>query len=202
MVTQILWTLNMLTNQNKTLLRAFILFFGLLISYQAWSFGEPCFEVATKAGAQIYQPEPKRIASLLSLAQLPKEFELTLLERNGAWHIYQTMKSWFSPGTCAPLQREYEGKVYDFMPVLLNKQSGSSAVVIGSLIIKTYQEEDLYTMESTYGFKMLTQLPNPRMAIFDVKPTTSYDVLLETLENDKDIEYAVPLFSEPRYRTR
>jgi hypothetical protein len=88
------------------------------------------------------------------------------------------------------------------MPVLSNKESGYSAVIIGSLIIKTYQEDDLQPLESTYGFKKLTQLPNPRMAIFDVKPTHSYDLLLETLENDKNIEYAVPLFSEPRYRTR
>jgi hypothetical protein len=192
----------MITNQNNTLLRAFILFVGLLISYQAWSYGEPCFTVAVKAGEKTYQPEPKRIASLLPLALLPTEFELTLLERNGAWHIYETAESWFTADTCAPLQKVYNGKVYDFMPVLLNKQSGSSAVVIGSLIIKTYQEDDLHTMESTYGFKMLTQLPSPRMAIFDVKPTTSYDAVLEMLENDKDIEYAVPLFSEPRYRTR
>ncbi len=192
----------MITNQKNRLLTAFILALGLTTSYQAWSFGEPCFTVAIKAGENTYKPVPKRIASLLPLASFPKEFELTLLERNGAWHIYETAESWFTADTCAPLQKVYNGKVYDFMPVLLNKQSGSSAVVIGSLIIKTYQEDDLHTMESTYGFKMLTQLPSPRMAIFDVKPTTSYDAVLEMLENDKDIEYAVPLFSEPRYRTR
>ena len=192
----------MITNQKNTLLKVFILVLGLTTSYQAWSFGEPCFTVAIKAGESTYQPEPKRIASLLPLASFPAEFELTLLERNGAWHIYQTPESWFTADTCAPLQKVYQGKVYDFMPVLLNKQSGSSAVIIGSLIIKTYQEEDLHTIESTYGFKKLTQLPNPNMAIFDVKPTTSYDVLLNTLENDKNIQYAVPLFSEPRYRTR
>lgn len=192
----------MLTNQKNILLHTFILFFGLLLSHQAWSFGEPCFMVATKAGADIYQPKPKRIASLLPLASLPAEFELTLLERNGAWHIYQTVESWFTKETCAPLRKLYDDRVYDFMPVLFNKQSGSSAVIIGSLIIKTYQEDDLNTIESTYGFKKLTQLPNPRMAIFDVKPTTSYDLLLERLGNDKDIEFALPLFSEPRYRTQ
>ncbi len=192
----------MLTNQKNTLLKTFILVLGLSISHQAWSFGEPCFKVANKAGEHTYQPEPKRIASLLPLTSFPAEFELTLLERNGAWHIYQTAESWFTPETCGPLQKAHAGKVYDFMPVLLNKQSGSSAVIIGSLIIKTYQEDDLHSIESTYGFKKLTQLPNPNMAIFDVKPTASYDVLLETLENDKNIQYAVPLFSEPRYRTR
>lgn len=192
----------MLINQKKTLLHAFILFLGLSLSYQAWSFGEPCYQVAQSAGAHTYQTVEKRVASLQPLSKLPPSLGLSLLERNGAWHIYQVPVDWAMPEECAPFNKVVKGQVFEFTPVLLNKQSGASAVIIGSLIIKSYQAEDLLTIESTYGFKMLTQLPNPRMAIFDIKPTASYDELLKTLENDKDIEYAVPLFSEPRYRTR
>lgn len=187
----------------KRFFQSVLLLIGVLLSGQAWSaFSTPCKLVELAVGSEIYQTQPQRVASLLSPSQLPQAFELTLLERNGAWSTYQTPEVWFNKTNCAPLSKTFEGRSYEFMPVLLNKQTGHNAVVIGSVILKVYRVEHIQAIVARYGFKLFTRLTNSRTVIVDVKPTDSYDRLFERLNNDRDIEFAVPLFSEPRYKYR
>ena len=84
------------------------------------------------------------------------------------------------------------------MPVLLNKMTGSNAVITGAFIVKTYRTRDLEKVMQRYGFKALSPLTNPQSMIVDVKPTKSYDLLIRALDRDKDVELALPLLSEPR----
>jgi hypothetical protein len=154
------------------------------------------------ADAKVYQAQPNRLASLLPLDKMPAEWQLTQVESHGAWFIYKTEHPDLSYTLCAPLSRTFQTKSYEFMPVFLNKQTGVNAVLTGTFIIKSYQPEDLDKIVTRYGFKLLTRLPNPLTAIVDVLPQESFDSLLETLDRDKDVQFAVPILSEPRYKTR
>ncbi|WP_127471101.1 hypothetical protein [Thiomicrorhabdus aquaedulcis] len=179
-----------------------LLLAGLLVSNQAWSFTQPCELVVKMADAKVYQAQPNRLASLLPLNKLPEEWQLTQLETHGAWFVYSTTHPDLSYTQCAPLSRLFNNKPYEFMPVFLNKQTGVNAVLTGTFIVKSYEADDLDKIVNRYGFKLLTRLPNPLTAIVDVLPQTSFDTLLETLDRDKDVQFAVPILSEPRYKTR
>ncbi|WP_321324789.1 hypothetical protein [Thiomicrorhabdus sp.] len=179
----------------------FVLLLALFLqSYQAWSFSEPCQLVAKMAGNNEYQQEPNRIASLNPPADIPKEWKLELLENHGAWYVYQTDKPWFTKENCAPLTKKSlkdNSKVL-FMPVLLNKKTGHNAVVTGTFIIKVYHKRDLPKVVKRYGFLPVSPLPNPESMIVEVRTTDSYDLLIQTLDRDKDVDLALPLLSEPR----
>ena len=179
-----------------------LLILGLLGATQARAYLYGCELVAQMAGPA-YEIRNQRVASLLIPEQLPSEFQLTLLEQNGGWFIYQADTEWFSKTTCAPIiKQDLSQKVYEFSPVLFNRQTGMNAVINGSFLIKTYKEADIDKIAEQYGFVKVTQLPNRFTAIFDVKPQTSYDELLQRLDRDKNIQVAAPLLSEPRYRLR
>ncbi len=169
-------------------------------SYQAWSYAEPCQLVAQMAGNQEYKPQSMRVASMTTPSAMPKEWQLSLLENHGAWYVYQTATSWFTKETCAPFKKGLPSSelFIEFMPVLLNKQTGHNAVITGTFIIKTYRKNDLKKVINRYQFKALSPLPNPQSMIVDVKPTDSYDLLIQALDRDKDVILALPLLSEPR----
>lgn len=181
-------------------LRITLLFALLLPSYQAWSYSEPCQLVAQMAGNKEYEQQPKRIASMTRPDNMPKEWQLSLLENHGAWFVYQTEVSWFTKERCAPIQKRVENhsSIVEFMPVLLNQKTGHNAVITGTFIIKTYRTRNLKEVIQRYQFKTLSPLPNPQSMIVDVKPTQSYDELIQALDRDKDVVLALPLLSEPR----
>jgi len=179
-----------------------ILGFSLLYSYQAWSYAEPCQLVAKMAGNHEYKQKPMRLATMTQPDEIPAEWHLSLIEQHGSWSIFQTNQAWFLKETCAPLSKRNEanGHIVEFMPVLLNLKTGSNAVITGTFIIKTYHKRDLDKVVQRYGFKELSPLPNPQSLIVDVKPTSSYDLLIRALDLDKDVDLALPLLSEPRKR--
>jgi hypothetical protein len=179
-------------------------FFGFvfLYSYQAWSYSEACQLVAQMAGNKEYKQQPFRVATMEQPEAIPKDWGLSLIEQHGAWSIYQTDQAWFTKQSCAPLVKKATNSNYkvEFIPVLLNKTTGSNAVITGTFIIKTYKTRDLEKVIQRYHFKMLSPLPNPQSAIVDVKPVESYDLLIRALDRDKDVALAMPLLSEPRRR--
>jgi hypothetical protein len=178
--------------------------FGILLlitSLSAQAFTEACQLVAQMAGPD-YQAKPKRFGSLTAPEDMPKSVEASFIERNGGWFIYQASKDWFDVDHCGPKTQTVGSTTYEFVPVLLNRRSGSNAVVNGVFLIKTYREEHIGQIAERYGFKVVTPLPNRFTAVFDVKPQVSYDKLIETLDRDRDVEFAVPLLSEPHYRPR
>ncbi len=169
-------------------------------SLNVFAFSEPCQLVAQMAGNQEYEQKPLRMASMVKPELIPGGWHLQFLESHGAWFIYQSEQAWIGKEQCAPLQKQIDGKTIEFMPVLLNKQSGHNAVITGTFIIRVYRKQHLQKVMQQYGFKMLSPLPNPRSVIVDVKPTASYDLLIRDLDKDKNIELALPLLSEPRLR--
>lgn len=173
----------------------------LVVSSSVQAFTEACQLVAQMAGPD-YQAKPKRFGSLTAPEDMPKSVEASFIERNGGWFIYQASKDWFDVDHCGPKAQTVGSTTYEFVPVLLNRRSGSNAVVNGVFLIKTYREEHIGQIAERYGFKMVTPLPNRFTAVFDVKPQVSYDKLIETLDRDRDVEFAVPLLSEPHYRPR
>lgn len=183
-----------------TVLRLTVLCFLFFQSYQAWSFSQPCQLVAEMAGNKEYNQEPNRVASLNPPTDMPKQWNLNLLENNGAWYVYQTDKPWFTKETCAPLTKKslIDDSNVLFMPVLLNKKTGHNAVVTGTFIIKVYHKRDLQKVVKRYGFLPVSPLPNPESMIVEVRTTDSYDLLIQTLDRDKDVKLALPLLSEPR----
>lgn len=182
------------------LFQLLILGFSFLYSYQAWSYAESCQLVAKMAGNHEYKQKPMRLATMTQSDEVPLEWHLNLIEQHGAWSIYQTDQAWFLKETCAPITKRNvsNGRTIEFMPVLLNKKTGSNAVITGTFIIKTYRKRDLDKVIQRYKFKELSPLPNPQSMIVDVKPTKSYDLLIRTLDRDKDVDLALPLLSEPR----
>ena len=178
-----------------------LLFLLMLQSYQAWSFAEPCQLVAQMAGDKgEYKQQPLRIASMTTPNKMPIKWSLSLIENHGAWYVYQTPTTWFNKESCAPIKRSIatDNTLIEFMPVLLNTRTGHNAVITGTFIIKTYRKSDLKKVMQHYHFKGLSPLPNPQSMIVDVKPTDSYDLLIETLDRDNDVILALPLLSEPR----
>jgi len=181
----------------------FVLFgFVFLYSYQAWSYSEPCQLVAQMAGNEEYKQQPLRVATMVATDAVSKKWGLSLIEQHGAWSIYQTDQAWFTKQSCAPLVKTNDdnGLTVEFMPVLLNKITGSNAVITGTFIVKTYRTRDLEKVMKRYNFKMLSPLPNPQSVIVDVRPVESYDLLIRALDRDKDVALAMPLLSEPRRR--
>jgi len=156
-----------------------------------------CQLVAQKAGDS-YQTKPNRFATNFAPEQLHQDIDATLIERSGIWFIYQTDQVQFARLHCAPR------KVHDMtmLPVVLNKASGSNAVVNGVFMLQTHRWEDINLIAQQYSFKKITQLPNRFTAIFDVKPQESYDEMIIKLDNDKNIARIVPLLSEKRHHSR
>lgn len=178
-------------------MKKLILFVLLFMATPSFAYLQACQLVAEKAGKQ-YHSEPNRFASVSAPEDLPESFSATLIERNGMWFIYQADDEWFGKEECAP--KTVQG--IETVPVLLNKQSGGNAVVNGAFLIKTWQVKHIDEIAPRYHFVKITQLPNRFTAIFDTKPQTSYDQLIEKLESEKDIEIFAPMLSEPRYRAR
>ncbi len=177
------------------------LFIGLwLFSTTASSFSEPCQLVAQMAGNKEYQQKPMRVASMKPLHAIPEVFGLRHLESHGAWHIYQTPQPWMLKEQCAPFRKSAFGQTIWFSPVVLNKRTGHNAVITGSFIIKIYRKQHWNRVARKYGLTMLSPLPNPKSFIVDVKPTSSYDLLIKGLDLDKDVALGLPLLSEPRPR--
>lgn len=168
-----------------------------LVNHSANAYLQACQLVAEKAGKS-YQVKTLRFATVVAPEDLPKNLTANLLERNGMWFIYQAEDELFSKAECASQKKHG----IEILPVLFNRSSGHNAVINGVFAIKTYREKDIHLVANKHNFRKITQLPNRFTAIFDVKPQSSYDALIEQLEDDKDIEKLVPLLSEPRNRTR
>lgn len=164
------------------------------------AFSQACQLVAKMAGNEQYKQHSYRIATMSPPKRLPAEWNLSLVENHGAWFIYQTDHSWMSREQCAPMLRRHGKHNFQFMPVLLNKQTGHNAVITGSFIIEVYKKQAWNRVMKKYGFKMLSPLPSPKSMIVDVKPTRSYDFLIKNLDRDNDVTLALPLLSEPRLR--
>ncbi|WP_028485957.1 hypothetical protein [Thiomicrorhabdus chilensis] len=186
---------------KKIIWAGLVLGISFITSQQAAAFTGPCQLVAKMAGPA-YETKALRVASFTAESAMPQAFELSFLEQNGGWFIYQTQQSWFDKESCAPLVKWHENKAIEFAPVLFNTSTGRNAVVTPSFLIKTYNKDDIDKMAGRYGFKLLTHLPRGSSAIFDVTGVTSYDRMLEELDRDKDVQVAAPVLSEPRYRLR
>lgn len=170
-----------------------------VVSLPVQAFTEACQLVAKMAGPD-YENKPNRFGSMQSPDDIPDEFGAQLIGRNGGWFIYQGKKAWFDMNHCAPNVKSSGTRVVEIVPVLLNKKTGHNAVINGIFLIKTYRQEHIDLIAKRYGFRKVSPLPNRFTAVFDVKPQTSYDHLIETLDRDRDIEFAAPLLSEPHYR--
>ncbi|MDG6777328.1 hypothetical protein QCB44_01275 [Thiomicrorhabdus sp. zzn3] len=186
---------------KKSICSGLLACLSLFMLPSANAFNEACQLVAKMAGPA-YVIQENRVASFTPPDKMPEEFELTLLEQNGGWFVYQTQQAWFDKETCALLHKPSDQGRFDFAPVLLNQSTGSHAVVTSSFMIKTYRKQDIEKMAERYHFRLLTLLPSGSAAIFDVGEVASYDRMLETLDRDKDVQVAAPLLSEPRYRLR
>lgn len=170
-----------------------------MMSLPVQAFTEACQLVAQMAGPS-YENKPNRFGSMQSPDEMPKALDAQLIGRNGGWFIYQGDTAWFDVDHCAPIIHSVGSHSVEMVPVLLNKQSGHNAVINGIFLIKTYRQEHIDLIAERYGFQKVSPLPNRFTAVFDVKPQTSYDHLIETLDQDRDIEFAAPLLSEPHYR--
>ncbi|MDR9498901.1 MAG: hypothetical protein RI556_06980 [Hydrogenovibrio sp.] len=170
----------------------------LVWPFSANAYTQPCELVAQLAGAP-YQVQPDRMATLQppDLWQAQPQRAPALLQRNGAWFVYQSERPWFERDACAPFQQAVDGQTVTWVPVVLNRQTGVNAVVTSRFVIKVRKQRDLEVLSRRYGFNLITRLPNRFTAVFDVGQPASYDALLETLDRDQDIEYAVPIVSEP-----
>lgn len=187
---------------KKQVFSGLLIFAGFIFSNPVLSFTQACQLVAQMAGPA-YETEPLRVASFEGPDDMPSEFGLAFLGQNGAWFIYQAEATWFvDRETCIPKIRLYGNKRFEFSPVLINQQTGHNAVVTPSFMLKTYREEDIHKIAERYDFRLLTLMPSGKAAIFDVSGVASYDKMLEELDRDKDIQFAVPVLAEPRHRLR
>jgi hypothetical protein len=170
----------------------------LVWPFSVQAYTQPCELVAQLAGAQ-YQVQPNRMATLQppDLCQAKPQRAPALLQRNGAWFVYQSKQPWFKRDACAPFRQTVDGQTVTWVPVVLNRQTGVNAVVTSRFVIKVRKQRDLEVLSRRYGFNLITRLPNRFTAVFDVGEPASYDALLETLDRDRDVEYAVPIVSEP-----
>lgn len=161
------------------------------------AYTEPCQLVAQMAGAE-YEARPNLFASLLPPSKFSEKASVSLVERNGAWFVYEGGGSWFNVDSCAPsILATLPEDAIEIIPVLINIKTGKSAVVTGLFLIKVYKEKHLGGIANRYHFKKISTLPNRFTAIFDVRPQTSYDALIEYLDRERDIEWIAPLLSEP-----
>lgn len=167
-------------------------------SGQVFAYTQPCQLVQKMAGFESYKLQPLRVASMKAPEDLPAGIKLTLLERHGAWYVYQTPEPWYGTQECAPLKKQS----IEFMPVMLNRQTGHNAVLTGSFILKVHRARDLETVIERYGVSLVTYLPKADSAIVDVRPIKSYDELILRMDIDKDVQLLAPLFSEPRMRRK
>lgn len=175
---------------------------SVFITSSAHAYLLPCQLVTQMAGSKIYEAKLQRVASMTAPQDLPSEFNLELLERQGGWYVYHTPVSWFERQTCGPQLKTFEQKRFQFMPVLLNKMTGRNAVLTGTFILKTHRAEHLQEVINRYGFKMVTRLPKANAAIIDVKPIQSYDDMIEELDKDRDVDLVAPIMHEPRFKPR
>jgi hypothetical protein len=162
----------------------------------SWAYTQPCELVAQLSGPD-YEVKPKRMAMMQSPSFWPEGQSPTLLGRNGVWFIYQGRSPWFAVDACAPQRMSVNGQSVMRVPVVLNLRTGVNAVVTSRFVIKVRRQRDLEQLSARYGFNLITRLPNRFTAVFDVGTPASYDSLLETLDRDRDIEYALPIVSEP-----
>lgn len=177
-----------------------LMFIGMT-SLPVQAFTEACQLVAQMAGPS-YDNKPNRFGSMQSPDEMPEGLNVQLVGRNGGWFIYQGDTAWFDVDHCAPIMNSVGSHSIEMVPVLLNKETGHNAVINGIFLIKTYRQEHIDLIAKRYGFQKVSPLPNRFTAVFDVKPQTSYDHLIETLDRDRDIEFAAPLLSEPHYRPK
>lgn len=174
-----------------------LLLLSSFLSSYAFASIPPCQTVAQIVGSDEYQAQPLRMASLLPPSEMPAKFNATHIETHGAWSVYQSEESWMVNGQCAPVKKFYAGKAYEFVPVILNKQSGHNAVISGSFIIKVYRREHLDRVLNRYALKTLSPVPNPESLIVDAKPQDSYDEFIKKIDLDKDVRFALPILIEP-----
>ena len=67
----------------------------------AQAYQQACDLVAQLSG-KMYQAKPNRFASRLAPEDLPQNWSVRLIERNGMWFIYQAKEVWFTKQACAP----------------------------------------------------------------------------------------------------
>lgn len=161
---------------------------------QVQAYSQPCQLVQKMAGVEAYQLQPQRVAAMLPPEKLPAGMDLPLLERHGAWFVYQTPMPWYQTQQCAPLQKQG----VEFMPVMLNRATGHNAVLTGTFILKVHRAKDLQAVIAKYQLKLVTLMPKADSAIVNVRPIDSYDELILKMGIDKDVQILAPLFSEPR----
>lgn len=163
------------------------------VSTPCFAYTQACQLVQKMAGVDNYQLQPNRIATMNPPDSLPAGVNLPLLERHGSWFVYQTAQPWYSKTECAPLMKHDK----QWMPVLLNRQTGHNAVLTGSFLLKVYRAADLDKVIQRYHLKRITYLPKAGSAIVDVLPIDSYDELILQLDIDKDVQLLAPIMSEP-----
>ncbi len=180
----------------------------LLISNPSWAFLTACGVVAEKAGTQ-YETKINLAASRVSPENMPESFNLTKIKKQGRWFIYQAENPWFDRDTCAKTElidqkitNQGITKVYSFFPVIFNTRSANHAIVTGEFLIKVVDENRISELISQHGLVKIVQLSNPKMAVYQAPNETSYDILIEDLKLDANIEVFSLLLDEPRHRPR
>ena len=178
------------------LIRFFVFSLLIFATANSFSYVQPCQLVAQVAGDH-YETRPVWFASLSPPANFKAGLKVELVERNGAWFIYKGHNAWFDLDECSTKHITVEGKTLAVLPTLYNQQTTKSAIINGTFIIKVYRVDDLKKIAKRYRFKKVSPLPNRFAAIFDVRPQLSYDRMIEILDGDRDIEFVIPVLSEP-----
>lgn len=167
-----------------------------ILPIKGFAFTQPCERVAQIAGED-YEVRPNWFASLSAPADLLRGNTAGIVERNGAWYIYEVPVSPFKKEACAPKLWDVGKKQAEIVPVLYNRVLGKSAVINGRFVIKVYRVRHLNQLAKRYEINKVSVLPNRFTAIFDVRPQNSYDLLIEQLDRDRDVELVAPVLSEP-----
>lgn len=168
----------------------------MVLSVNSWSYTQSCELVAKMAGEN-YEVRPNWFASLSSPSIVSRGLSGTVVERNGAWYIYEKTVDQFQQSECAPQRLGLEGQKIEIVPVLYNRDLHRSAVINGRFVIKVYRVRHLNQLAERYGFNKVSVLPNRFTAIFNVLPQKSYDHMIERLDLDRDVEWVAPVLSEP-----
>lgn len=167
-----------------------------ILPIKGFAFTQPCERVAQVAGED-YEVRPNWFASLAAPVRVLKGGSGFLVERNGAWYIYEMPVSPFEKEGCIAKSWNAGGEQIEIVPVLYNRVLGKSAVINGRFVIKVYRVRHLNQLVKRYGFNKVSVLPNRFTAIFDVRPQNSYDLMIEQLDRDRDVEWVAPVLSEP-----